>query len=137
MDPVSIAASVVAALGPYLAKAAGKFAESAGEAALEQGGKLFEKLKARFAGAPVESRQLQKLQDDPDNAKNRTVLEALLLDALQEDPAFLAEIAALLPSEAGGGQHNQFKVKADRIDNVTSVGVLHGGLHIGGRDGKA
>ena len=131
MDPVSIAAAAVTALSPYLAKAAGKAAEAAGSAAFEQGRKLFDKLKARFAGSSVESKQLQKLEAEPDNALNRAVVEGLLGDALKEDPKFLAEIAALVGA-AGAGQVNEFKTQATTIGNVTNVGTLHGGLSIGG-----
>jgi hypothetical protein len=131
MDPVSIAAAVVTAVGPYLAKAAGKFAESAGEAALEQGGKLFEKLKARFAATPAESKQLQDLREDPDDPLNRAAVQKLLRDALKEDPAFLAEIAALL-GPAGGGQSNIFTVNTTTAGAITSVGSVQGNLNIGG-----
>jgi hypothetical protein len=134
MDPVSIAAAVVAAVTPYLAKAAGKFAESAGSAAFEQGGKLFEKLKARFAAAPAETKQLQDLQADPADTLNQAAVQKLLRDALKNDPAFMAEIASLL-NPVGSGQSNQFHVQAGRIGKVTNVGNVQGNVNIGdGRD---
>jgi hypothetical protein len=128
MDPATIAAAVVAAIAPYLAKAAGKIAEGVGEAAVAQGGKLFDRLRARFAGAPAEAKQLQDLQAAPHDPLNRAAVQKLLRDALQSDPALLKELAALLGPAAGPG--GRFSVQANTIGNVTQASSI-GTLNIG------
>lgn len=124
MDPAAIAAGVIATLAPYLAKAAGKFAEGAGQAALDQGGKLFDKLKARFAAAPVEHKQLQDLQAAPQDPLNQMVVQKLLRDALEQDPAFARELAELLQGLTATGPAPQFNVRADSIGSVVNAGSV-------------
>ena len=129
MDPTTLAAAAVAAIGPYLAKAAGKAAEGIGEAAVAQGGKLFDKIRAHFAGAPAETRQLQDLQAAPQDALNQAAVQKLLRDALQADPALLKELTALVEPPAGAAGH--FTVQSTSIGNVTQAGSI-GTLNIGG-----
>lgn len=132
MDPATIAAAAVAAIGPYLAKAAGKFAESAGEAALEQGGKLFAKLKAHFAASPAQAEDLRDLQAEPQKLANQGSVEKHLLRALQQDPAFLQEIVELLGPAAAAGQRNTFSTQATTIGNVTNAGSVQT-LYVGAK----
>jgi len=129
MDPATLAASALAVLSPYLAKAAGKLAEGLGEAAIEQGGKLFDKLKARFAGSPAEARQLQDLQAAPQDPLNQMALQKLLRDTLAQDPGFASELAALLAQNAGAAARTQFDVHAGQIDQVLQIGQV-GTLHL-------
>jgi hypothetical protein len=129
MDPTTLAAAAVAAIGPYLAKAAGKAAEGIGEAAVAQGGKLFDKIRAHFAGAPAEARQLQDLQAAPQDPLNQAAVQKLLRDALQADSALLKELAALVEPLAGAA--GRFTVQSTSIGNVTQAGSI-GTLNIGG-----
>ncbi|HEX2010229.1 MAG TPA: hypothetical protein VJN44_04750 [Roseateles sp.] len=124
MDPATLAAGVLSALAPYLAKAAGKFAEGAGEAALDLGGKLFDKLKARFAGSPAEVRQLQDLQAAPQDQLNQMALQKLLRDTLAQDPGFARELATLLAQDAGTAAAARFNVQAAQIDQVLQIGQV-------------
>jgi hypothetical protein len=128
MDPTTLAAAVVAAIGPYLAKAAGKFAEGVGEAAVSQGGKLFDKLRAHFAGAPQETQRLQELQAAPQDASKQQAVQALLRDALQADPALMKELSAWVPA-AGAGP--VFNTNAGSIGTLAQAGSI-GTLNIGG-----
>lgn len=123
MDPASIASAAVALIGPYLAKAAGKAAEGIGQAAVEQGGKLFDKLRAHFAATPAAAQDLADLQAAPDDSANQGAVQKQLRRALEADPGLLQEVAALVAA-AGAGAGARFSVQAGSIGNVTQAGSV-------------
>ncbi len=95
MDFVSIAATVVATLSPYLGKAAGKFADAAGGAAWNKTTELYQLLKERVAGTPGAHDALAELEKMPGDAAKQAALSEQLKKLIADDPDFLKQVASL------------------------------------------
>lgn len=133
MDPITVATSVVAALSPYLLKAADKLAESAGEAALAKTAELYKAVKARFAGSPEAAQQLADLEKDPQDADNQGAVRKILKKAMSDDAAFLQQLAGLLEQ---AGTHNEvhFHNQIGEVGTLTQIGSAQT-VHIGSGSG--
>ncbi len=104
MDPVTLATLVMAQLTPYIAKAGEEFASKVGDAAFEQGKRLYEALHARFAKeAPKDggkaSQKLEELKEDPDV---KATVETKLARILEADPDFANTLKQILQSGPAG-----------------------------------
>jgi hypothetical protein len=96
MEPAALAASVVAVLAPYLAKAGEEFAKEAGKAAADKIGALYQAIKARFQRHPAATESLSDLEKAPDDEDARAVLRVQLKKQLAADPAFATELQQLV-----------------------------------------
>jgi hypothetical protein len=90
MDPLTIGASVVTILTPYVADAGKEFVKTAGEAGLQKTKELMQWLKAKFAGDPVATTDLSRFEKDPE--KYASGLQETIETKAKEDPGFSAEI---------------------------------------------
>jgi len=113
MDPISLASAAVAVLSPYLVKASEGAAEKIGEESVEAGRKLFGWLRARLGGRGQEA--LNDLASKPGSDDNQADLRKQLAKALAADPALIAELRALLPADATGGD--------TMVQNVSGAGA--------------
>lgn len=91
MDPLTIGASVVTILTPYVADAGKQLLATVGEAGVEKTKELMHWLKARFAGDPVATTDLTRFEKDP--AGYAKPLQDTIDSKVKEDPAFSTEIA--------------------------------------------
>jgi hypothetical protein len=135
MDPVSLAATAVALLGPYLAQAAGGFATRSGEAiaegAVPKVKALYERLRAKLVSGSYPRALLEGVEAEPDNPDRQEILKAELAKLLAQDERFASELERLVKeAEQAGGV---------RI-TATDVGVVAGrdaslrGRYVAGRD---
>jgi hypothetical protein len=90
MDPVTIGATVVSILTPYVADAGKELVKTAGEAGLEKIKELLHWLKGKFAGDPVAASDLSRFEKDPKTFA--PALQATVATKVKDDPAFAAEI---------------------------------------------
>jgi hypothetical protein len=131
MDPITLATAAVAALAPYLGKAAEKFAGAAGDAAWKKAGELYDGLKARLAGHPA-AEALNDLAQEPDNADAQGALRQALRKLITSDPDFARELAALTQDAAptgGASFHNEIQGNVTNLTQAQTIGTLH----IGGK----
>lgn len=107
IDPeiAQLATAVIAALTPYLTEAAKAGAKKVGEAAVGGVGKLYGVLKKRLS--PEESKDLDDLAAEPEDAANRGALEKTLRKRLAADPELRAELAELLEELRASGAVSQ------------------------------
>jgi len=131
-EPVTAAAlasAAVSILAPYLAELAKSGAGKLGEVGAAGVGKLWGRLTARLTGAGAEAAEdARKNPDDPDA---QGALRLQLRKALEADPDFRAEVAALV-AESGGGGTNVAQT-ATQIGNGNNQGLAsHGGSVIFG-----
>lgn len=107
IDPetAQLAAAAVTALSPYLTEAAKAGAKKVGEAAVGGVGKLYGMLKKRLS--PEESKDLEDLAAEPEDAANRGALEKTLRNRLAADPELRAELAELLKELQASGAVSQ------------------------------
>ncbi len=89
MDPVSVAAAIVAFLAPYLA-------EDGKAAAKEVGEKIVQALEHRFKEEQEAQTALADMKEDPQDKDNQADLRKKLKKALKKDAEFLNELAHLL-----------------------------------------
>ncbi|HYO14834.1 MAG TPA: hypothetical protein VE685_16700 [Thermoanaerobaculia bacterium] len=107
IDPetAQLAAAAVTALAPYLKDAASAAAGKVGEAAVGGVGKLYGMLKKRLS--PEESKDLDDLAAEPEDAASRGALEKTLRKRLAADPELRAELAELLEELRASGAVSQ------------------------------
>jgi predicted NACHT family NTPase len=121
MDPVTLAASVLTILSPYLAKAGEKVVDKMIDALPENAGKLWTALTEKFKGKLAAEEAVQDLANNPANEDTRTVFRIQLKKALTEDPEFLAALEVLVK-----------KAEAESIKN-SAVASGHGvAVNVGG-----
>lgn len=89
MDPVTIAAAVVAFLASYLAEGGKAMAKKVGEA-------LWGALERRFKGQPAAEEAMERMKAAPQDPDSQEALRLQLDWALRADLEFIAELAQLL-----------------------------------------
>jgi hypothetical protein len=138
MDPVTIGATVVSILTPYVADAGKELVKTAGEAGLEKIKGLLHWLKGKFAGDPVATSDLSRFEKDP--TAFAPALQATVVSKVKDDPAFAAEIGQRV-KELGPiitiiqnyeNAKNLVGLKADRVTSgkvsITQTGkIIDGG----------
>lgn len=119
MDPVTLAGSAVALVAPYLAEGGKELAKKVGGAAGGRIVKPYDKVKAKLTGGGAEA--LADFEKRPEDANNRAALRVQLRKALESDPAFRAELAALVEEiKAKGGDQIIQKANVTGDHNVTT-----------------
>ncbi len=101
MDPATLAAMVVTALSPYIAKAGEEFATKIGDAAFEQGKRLYAAIHARFTreadkGDDTLTDVLENYQRKPTIYSG--TLQSVLIPLLEDDPTFAQTLAQIVQS---------------------------------------
>ena len=127
MDFTVIAAGVVTALVPYLAKGGEKLVDKIVDEGFEQRGKIWEMTKGLFLEDNLTL--LNLFEENPNDAKTQGKLESKLEDKLQANPEIAKEFESLLkqiPAEMKTNsiniQGNENKVAQDVKDStITSV----------------
>ena len=132
-EPVTAAAlasAAVSIVAPYLAELAKSGAGKLGEVGAAGVGKLWGRLTARLTGSGAEAAEdARKNPDDPDA---QGALRLQLRKALEADPEFRAEIAALV-AESGGGGSTATQTATQIGDGNVQGQASHGGtVNIGG-----
>jgi hypothetical protein len=113
----TVAAAAIAILSPYLAKAAGSFAEKAGEQLAEKAGSLYQFIKKQFTDDASAETKLALLEKEPESNALMSVLEEELVKKMNADANFAATLNRLV-EEAKGADSNKVLVFGDR-----SIGV--------------
>jgi len=121
MDPT---ASVVAALAPYLAKAADEFAKEFGKAAANKLGALYEAIKARFRSQAEASAALENVEKTPQDEQAQSVLRAQLEQHLANDAGFADTLRRLLDEVRSDQQAAQFltHVSGGEVGKIINIG---------------
>ena len=124
MDPTSLAATAVAALAPYLAKAAEKFAEETGKAAADKIGALYQALKTRFENKPAAQEALTDLEANPNNEDAKAALRRQLTKQMDTDPSLKDTLQELLNDIDKDEKSMSFliKVYGGKIKNIAQIG---------------
>lgn len=135
VEPFSIAAAAVALLAPYLERLAKQVAEQAtdavGEAAVPAVKRLYQAVRARLRPGTYAGNQLQGLEERPESEGRQQALRTALVEELESDPAFAAELERLV-SDAKAAVGTQI--------TATDTGVVAGrdssirGQYVAARD---
>ncbi len=128
MDPTTLATTATALLAPYLVKALGKAAEKMGEALPAQVGKVWTTITDKFKGKPAAEETAHDLAAQPDDADRQAAFRLQLKKALEQDPAFAAELGQLVVTASEG---------ASSIVNIGSGAVATHGSVAAGAGGVA
>jgi hypothetical protein len=119
MDPITLAGAAVALVTPYLAEGGKELAKKVGGEAGAQIVKLYEKVKAKLTGGGGEA--LADLEKQPNDADSQAALRVQLKKALEADPAFRAELGALVEEiRAKGGEQIIQSANVTGDQNVTT-----------------
>jgi len=133
MDPMTLAATVVAALAPFLGKFTDGALTRAGEAAADTAGAkigaLYRAVRKRMTGDGYHQAILQGAEDKPDNPARLDALTGTIGSILQEDPEFAVTLTELLEQVTGS---QDFQVSESGI--VAGRDVHQTGTYVAGRD---
>ena len=131
MDFTGIAAGVITALVPYLAKGGEKLVDKIVDEGFEQRGKIWEMTKGLFLEDNLTL--LNLFEENPNDAKTQGKLESKLEDKLQANPEIAKEFESLLKQIAikksvSGLQCNASKLtfcfnKSPASNNFRTVGT--------------
>lgn len=116
MEPMSLAAAVLTALAPYIAKGAEAVAEEVGKGAVGFVGGLFKGLKGRWRDKPEPQRALQSFLADP--AAGREQFALALTMELARDPELSSQVERLLH---GGAPELFVRQVVDDADEIVGV----------------
>ena len=94
MDISTLVPAVMALLAPFVAKGAEEFAKTAGKAAAEKASALLSTLRERWAKDDESRDALTKFEQKPE--RYRPVVEDILTEAVQTDPAFAQALSQVL-----------------------------------------
>jgi len=126
MDFTEIAAGVITALVPYLAKGGEKLVDKMVDEGFEQRGKIWEMTKGLFLEDNLTL--LNLFEENPNDAKTQGKLESKLEDKLQANPEIAKEFESLLkriPVEMKTNsiniQGNENKVAQDVKDSTITI----------------
>jgi hypothetical protein len=86
MEITALAAAIVAALTPFLAKAGEEFAKEAGKAAVDRISELYTLLQKRFQKKPAAAEALQDMHDKPQDPDTQAALRKQLVKQIETDP---------------------------------------------------
>lgn len=106
VEPVSLAATAVIFLAPYLVKAGEAFAEKAGEALADKTGALYRAIKSKFANDSYAEQTLLRLEESPNSQGRQTALEHLLTEKMEEDSAFTEQVRQLIEEAKAADTRN-------------------------------
>ncbi|MBA3694000.1 MAG: hypothetical protein H0W77_11285 [Acidobacteria bacterium] len=126
MDFTGIAAGVITALVPYLAKGGEKLVDKMVDEGFEQRGKIWEKTKGLFLDDNLTL--LNLFEENPNDAKTQGKLESKLEDKLQanleiakEFESLLKQIPAEMKTNSMNIQGNANKVAQDIKDSTITI----------------
>jgi hypothetical protein len=118
MDPVTLAGTAVALVGPYVAKGAEELAKKAGGEVVPRVVKqLWDAVRGRLAGKEA----LADVEAKPDDQRRWAALELQLEKALEADPVFrdtVAKLVSEIPEDKRAAIQQIANVTGDR--NVTT-----------------
>lgn len=132
MDPVTIAASAVAILTPYLAKAGEEVSKKAVGAAWEKVSEIYQAVKGRLSQEkddyPKET--LKRFEKEPE--KRKLAMQEILADVLAKDPAFAGKLLKMLKDadKAGAGTTFNTSIFGGEVGEVINIGSVRDGLTI-------
>jgi hypothetical protein len=136
MDISTLAASVVAVLAPYLAKAGEEFAKEVGKAAVSKISTLYQAIKDRFQRHTAASESLADLETAPNDQDAQAALRQQLKKQLADDPAFADTLyqlidqigqdkqAAAFLTQVYGGEVGQI-LNIDKVDKLDARLTIH------------
>jgi len=117
MDPLTLAAAVIALLKPFATKAADQFAGEAGRAVWDKTAALLTRLRSALTKDPAVRDGVDEFVREPDAQADAA--QALLAQEFQRDPALRAEIEALIADIKRAGPQvavvQQMKVAEDVV----------------------
>jgi hypothetical protein len=128
----ALAVSAMAALAPYLGKAAEGFAGKFGEKFADKVGSLYKAVKKAFTGDAYAEQTLARAEADP-SPNNQSTLKTILTEKLQKDPE-LQKLLEQLLNEARAVDSNNVIAIGERS---VAIGGDNSGVIITGGDTHA
>jgi hypothetical protein len=125
----TVAATAIAILSPYLAKASESFAEKAGEKLAEKAGALYQAIKNKFKGDSDAEQTIAQVEAKPDSKARMAALEEVLTEKMKNDPDFAATVNRLV-EEAKEADSRKVLVFGER--NIGVAGDVSGSTFITG-----
>ncbi len=132
MDPVTIAASAVAILTPYLAKAGEEVSKKAVGAAWEKVSEIYQAVKGRLSQEKDEypKEVLKRFEKEPE--KRKQAMQETLADVLEKDPDFSGKLLKMLKDadKAGAGTTFNTNIFGGEVGEIINIGSVQQGLTI-------
>jgi hypothetical protein len=133
MDPITLAATALSIVTPYLAKIAGRAAEGLGDKLAEGATSVAQSIWKRIKqalGSETAKQAAQQVEENPDDKDRLDMLQALLVRRIEDDETLRTDLERLLAEAEGAG------VNIHAVD--TGIAARHVEQHAGrdavGRD---
>jgi hypothetical protein len=146
MEPLTLAATAVAFLSPYLVKAGEKAVEEVGKKLPTAVGQMWQAIMARFKDKPAAAEAVKDVVAKPQDEDNQAALRKELRKVLETEPTFVAELERLLAAaqreagdtitNTGSGAVATHGGVAAGAGGVAVRGDVHGGITLGGTEKK-
>jgi hypothetical protein len=146
MEPLTLAATAVAFLSPYLVKAGEKAVEEVGKKLPNAVGQMWQTIIARFKDKPAAEEAVKDVVAQPQDEDNQAALRKELRKVLEAEPTFVAELERLLATaqreagdtiiNTGSGAVATHGGVAAGAGGVAVRGDVHGGIALGGTEKK-
>ena len=119
MEPLTLAASALAVLTPYVKKAAEEFTGETGKAIAEKAGSLLAKLKSWWTGDEAATDTITRYEENP--ARYEPYLEDVLKEKLLNDPQLRSELAELLREIKEAGPDLRIVQRMKKAEEVVGL----------------
>ncbi|HEX6674585.1 MAG TPA: hypothetical protein VF486_06125 [Actinomycetes bacterium] len=137
LDPATLASQALPLVVAYLRHVGGRFADRvAGDLDDVVVGKLtaiYERVKAKLAGESFAGRALERLEQEPENARRQGAFEDALAEVVDRDPSFAAVLAGLLEEARRAAGPTLTRIEASGATSIHGDVTL-GGTNVAGRD---
>jgi hypothetical protein len=125
---VTIAASAVALLSPYLKKAGEEMAKVTGDIVMQKASDLWETVKNKFHKDPITQKLIVDLTRTPDDSDTKSAFRYQLKNAMESDEDFAKRLAAILKEAAEEGADTVFHTSiSGSIHQLIQMGNVYGG----------
>ena len=132
MDISTMAATTIALLSPYLAKAGEEVTKKAATAAWEKANDIFQAIKDRLQKEKSEypAQTLKRFEEDPEKRKGS--MQEVLEEVLSKDSDFAQKLLDLLKEadQAGTGAVFNVQIFGGEVGEIINIDNLDGGLTI-------
>jgi hypothetical protein len=139
MDPITLAASVVALLAPYLTRVGEQLTDKAVDATVNTAEMLYQKVKEKFSKDEYARQTLERLEQEPESTSRQAATTAVLEEQVKSDPVFaeaLQKTIAEEAKEAGPSIRQSVNVSGsnNRTRDINQFGTVTGEVDLSKRE---
>ena len=131
MEPITLAATILTVLIPYLAKAGESLAEEVGKKLPEHAGRLWTAIVEKFKGRPAAEEAAKDFAKNPTDVDNQSALRKEIRKVVEDNQALIPLFADLLQKAKEEAATQSNKIDGDNNVALNIGGNVQGNIVIG------